>query len=277
MRRTLNGLSPRLRGNLLDSHLQRLWPRSIPAPAGEPLGGAGGGWGVTVYPRACGGTAQVKPEPDYASGLSPRLRGNPSSAVRAYGRDGSIPAPAGEPLSTSMGRPGCMVYPRACGGTGLRGGGAVAACGLSPRLRGNRDLTGGKYSCERSIPAPAGEPRPTYPWARGKRVYPRACGGTLSREQRAAAAAGLSPRLRGNRVNGARAVGETRSIPAPAGEPQMSEPDASPVEGLSPRLRGNQRQMMPNRIHVGSIPAPAGEPIPGICSGQLVLQRRVVW
>ena len=94
-----HGLSPRLRGNLLDkvNHLSSY--RSIPAPAGEPVAGIAGGCEVTVYPRACGGTAPASRRLTCHYGLSPRLRGNPARSNAPRLPAWSIPAPAGEPVS----------------------------------------------------------------------------------------------------------------------------------------------------------------------------------
>ena len=113
------------------------------------------------------------------------------------------------------------VYPRACGGTagvtsGCRG---MVTSGLSPRVRGNRALSG--------LPSRA-----------TTGVYPRACGGTDRLAEtwllhvrsiparageppgiRNSALTGLSPRVRGNRPIKAMLTRAGRSIPARAGEP----------------------------------------------------------
>ena len=70
------GLSPRVRGNREHPMHKAAALRSIPACAGEPLGGRG--WQATekVYPRVCGGTAMLPPVRLHAHGLSPRVRGN---------------------------------------------------------------------------------------------------------------------------------------------------------------------------------------------------------
>ena len=96
-----SGLSPRLRGNR-DHEQRRLRAGgSIPAPAGKPPSKRAGPRQRTVYPRACGETARSGPKARFTAGLSPRLRGN----LRVDGRPrlprGSIPAPAGKPLSAS--------------------------------------------------------------------------------------------------------------------------------------------------------------------------------
>ena len=91
------GLSPRLRGNQRRRRSTSCWPRSIPAPAGEPgvhlLAEPGG----PVYPRACGGTAAGSSRVPGCAGLSPRLRGNLRFQLHLYSLGRSIPAPAGEP------------------------------------------------------------------------------------------------------------------------------------------------------------------------------------
>ena len=74
---TMEGLSPRLRGNPPAALAASFALGSIPAPAGEPhihyVAHDHGG----VYPRACGGTSSPSLAFVTESGLSPRLRGNP--------------------------------------------------------------------------------------------------------------------------------------------------------------------------------------------------------
>ena len=167
-----------------------------------------------------------------------------------------------------------------CGGTrsDLEHGGNDS--GLSPRVRGNRDAVPLPQVALRSIPACAGEPRPSRspacPWT----VYPRVCGGTGPPTANALPAAGLSPRVRGNRQSPAPSGCASRSIPACAGEPcrlpyrlvngevyprvcggTLSRPayDAE-RRGLSPRVRGNRHSSNCRRRGRWSIPACAGEP-----------------
>ena len=73
--------------------------------------------------------------------------------------EGSIPAPAGEPGRRRSGIIYARVYPRACGGTEHEKDCVRVFGGLSPRLRGNPSLVTLIPEGERSIPAPAGEPR----------------------------------------------------------------------------------------------------------------------
>ena len=169
------GLSPRVRGNLLEL---QVYPRVAP-------------------PRVCGGTSARHVVTAMGAGLSPRVRGNPRKPTsgRVYprvcggtrgvviqenrpacagdhrGASGSIPACAGEPPQELAKR--LKVYPRVCGGTDTGSATLWSSNGLSPRVRGNP-------MGRRSIPACAGEP--PRPGSCGtERVYPRVCGGTISR------------------------------------------------------------------------------------------------
>ena len=152
---------------------------SIPAPAGEPLGDAVPSLQVAVYPRACGGTEGALSANADAGGLSPRLRGNHLLAYLCRCWFGSIPAPAGEPLVFAGSPDVLRVYPRACGGTMNMSSVGMSIAGLSPRLRGNHRSIPTTPQYRRSIPAPAGEPRPASNISGLGGVYPRACGGTI--------------------------------------------------------------------------------------------------
>ena len=95
-RRPQRGLSPRVRGKREPARRHHPRPRSIPACAGEaPLRMAqtGTAW---VYPRVCGGSAFPLLKAGVPTGLSPRVRGKPSTPSKCQRRRGSIPACAGE-------------------------------------------------------------------------------------------------------------------------------------------------------------------------------------
>ena len=132
-----------------------------------------------------------------------------------------------------------------------------------------------------SIPARAGEPGRRRGSCRRRSVYPRACGGTSRRAGARAPARGLSPRVRGNRVNDDHVAHPDGSIPARAGEPNAqtnftNSPKVYPracggtqranqfhqfAKGLSPRVRGNPFVVNRGGGWPGSIPARAGEPL----------------
>ncbi len=152
--------------------------------------------------------------------------------------------------------------------------------GLSPRVRGNRAHRLRMDVCQRSIPARAGEPRCEARNHRAFAVYPRACGGTGDRPFLIPPAAGLSPRVRGNRMTLTSPGATLGSIPARAGEPRASAVQSlrssvypracggtswrrrsrSSSLGLSPRVRGNRAVLGAGFGAVWSIPARAGEP-----------------
>ena len=78
---SLDGLSPRVRGNpCRTSHLSNPGG-SIPARAGEPAMRIPIQRSVTVYPRACGGTPKQYYSRTSTTGLSPRVRGNPQQVA----------------------------------------------------------------------------------------------------------------------------------------------------------------------------------------------------
>ena len=91
------GLSPRVRGNRATFAFSGALGGSIPACAGKPSNArqtCRPGW---VYPRVCGETAPIAPDPGADQGLSPRVRGNLRLEDPDCGNSGSIPACAGKP------------------------------------------------------------------------------------------------------------------------------------------------------------------------------------
>ena len=183
---TYRGLSPRVRGNLGLSAVQRL--------PNFPEG---------LSPRVRGNrNRQRRNEP---SDLSPRVRGNRASITYSSDRQQVYPRVCGgtSTQQSPTSRPGVtQVYPRVCGGTHhclVRRQSPVY-----PRVCGGTFL----WWDPRSIPACAGEPLSSnlvqpgsIPALRqGRRVYPRVCGGTLRRVRAdLSSSEGLSPRVRGNR------------------------------------------------------------------------------
>ena len=167
-----------------------------------------------------------------------------------------------------------------CGGTCQRELSVAGGWGLSPRVRGNRQLAGRGLCARRSIPACAGEPFHDDVEDDFIRVYPRVCGGTSRKRAAAASAIGLSPRVRGNPQRRRDCLRARRSIPARAGEPVAGRrvvvsarvyprvcggtpPQRSLLSyagGLSPRVRGNLVSSRAPASGRRSIPACAGEP-----------------
>ena len=234
-----------------------------------------------VYPRVCGGTASYKRQRTGCLGLSPRVRGNPKTLEAATVDGRSIPACAGEPRRRRCDSLPSRVYPRVCGGTLGAALLEAGVKGLSPRVRGNLVVGAEDLHLRRSIPACAGEPGARIAWRTCSAVYPRVCGGTKRIGQIDEAAAGLSPRVRGNRSTRVKYERIQGSIPACAGEPscrpsrQRPRPvyprvcggtsppllRSSNAGGLSPRVRGNHSSTTSSNVPARSIPACAGEPL----------------
>ena len=216
---SVQGLSPRVRGNRVLVLHDLDAEGSIPACAGEPGPVAGYRCHGRVYPRVCGGTSLPLPHPKRWRGLSPRVRGNQRQFQPAGHNRRSIPACAGEPPAVLARTWRTWVYPRVCGGTSKTTGGPSSEPGLSPRVRGNPSLAAPAGCWRRSIPACAGEPAGARHSRQHTGVYPRVCGGTLTVLLLALVAIGLSPRVRGNRQVLRSRVASAGSIPACAGNP----------------------------------------------------------
>ena len=214
-----SGLSPRMRGNPFFLGGIATSSGSIPAYAGEPLERACAAANDRVYPRVCGGTKATPLSVSRSRGLSPRMRGNRTATAAGNLIHGSIPAYAGEPASYARAALADAVYPRVCGGTGLRAAAPGLIKGLSPRMRGNHAKLVIRIHPAGSIPAYAGEPAAGVATSGVAAVYPRVCGGTQLTANRHANRAGLSPRMRGNRGELGSIRSSAGSIPAYAGEP----------------------------------------------------------
>ena len=134
----LAGLSPRVRGNRTSHCQHNAKLGSIPASAGKPRAIPAIASIAGVYPRECGETDFSHTAATAATGLSPRVRGNPTATPRPSTRRGSIPASAGKPAMRRNGSLMPGVYPRECGETREVAPMTRNDWGLSPRVRGNR-------------------------------------------------------------------------------------------------------------------------------------------
>ena len=239
----------------------RVMLESIPARAGEPLFAWREYGFVRVYPRACGGTYTTSAALTAPSGLSPRVRGNLYRLPTVTRHPRSIPARAGEPSPPWPTMPLRQVYPRACGGTHIRGMTEVGFKGLSPRVRGNQTVISLSWKGSRSIPARAGEPSEYLDHLITVTVYPRACGGTPSDPACLPALLGSIPARAGEPEFAVMNRKTSEVYPRACGGTAPTRTLTLPIAGLSPRVRGNQGRQDQSRLRRRSIPARAGEPI----------------
>ena len=213
-------------------------------------------------------------------GLSPRGRGSLLRNEYELVDFGSIPAWAGEPSRRPWSTCRIRVYPRVGGGARWIYRDVSQRQGLSPRGRGSRRGSIADRRSLGSIPAWAGEPASRRHRHYRTGVYPRVGGGAWLDRSDDRQAEGLSPRGRGSPEGVVVTFKMDGSIPAWAGEPQISASVASlsrvyprvgggaidkapantRVEGLSPRGRGSLSRPSGPFVVSGSIPAWAGEP-----------------
>ena len=268
---TLEGLSPRGRGNPARRGLRQIMARSIPAWAGKPAGRGSPSRSAQVYPRVGGETRRAIVLRTPRGGLSPRGRGNLGQLLAAVELSRSIPAWAGKPRGMRPCAAAATVYPRVGGETSQTPTSATPGRGLSPRGRGNPTFSSAATFWIGSIPAWAGKP-PGWSGMVAPTSLPR----------------GLSPRGRGNQRPVRGELDRSRSIPAWAGKPgacrrRTTAPKVYPRvggetryvgrrrwshDGLSPRGRGNRRESAVRAAGGGSIPAWAGKPVEALPLGR---------
>ena len=171
-------------------------------------------------------------------------------------------------------------YPRVCGATANRCSALARFAGLSPRVRGNRNINASSISKDGPIPACAGQPTFHTLLNGATGAYPRVCGATAPCDVLLNWMEGLSPRVRGNLLGFGQGGHAEGPIPACAGQPRSKAPFSGvwwayprvcgatpaaheldyPHPGLSPRVRGNRSSDIQVLCQVGPIPACAGQP-----------------
>jgi len=276
----LRGLSPLARGNqraLLGSMAP---PGTIPARAGQPTPRPRACPADWDYPRSRGATNIFFNEDMYNAGLSPLARGNLLAAAGALPTSGTIPARAGQPSCLPTTAMPDRDYPRSRGATMYTPITFSDGAGLSQLARGNLSAGIGKCSYVGTIPARAGQPRPTRTRSATSMDYPRSRGATTRCATPRMRRRGLSPLARGNRADTGHADSSRRTIPARAGQPATAGTPACECRdyprsrgatrrlargrrrrsGLSPLARGNHRHWTLDIGRVGTIPARAGQP-----------------
>ena len=170
------GLSPRVRGIRLHWGCYLLRRGSIPACTGNPSCQGQCRRYCWVYPRVYGESAGVSGDVFAETGLSPRVRGIPSTR-RHNGKDcRSIPACTGNPPRRGARAGSLRVYPRVYGESAHVRMRRTSQTGLSPRVRGIRAEMERSASDGRSIPACTGNPIELLCSVPVTQVYPRVYG-----------------------------------------------------------------------------------------------------
>ena len=212
------------------------------------------------------------------TGSSPRVRGTGSRPGPLRPARRFIPACAGNGSTRRRSGPRGTVHPRVCGERREQNEQEQSYDGSSPRVRGTVARSAERRRLRRFIPACAGnggadrcEPPPCS-------VHPRVCGERVRIEGEPGRERGSSPRVRGTAPIPGCTPGETRFIPACAGNgltlPSPSSPrtvhprvcgerldpgdDQGQEFGSSPRVRGTDRWRAADRARRRFIPACAG-------------------
>ena len=191
------GSSPRVRGTAQHYRARDFSTRFIPARAGNGAISATTVQAPSVHPRACGERLLRTDTLSRSRGSSPRVRGTGPNASIHIKLLRFIPAPAGNgsyrPESTFY----PPVHPRACGERVAVETIISDSIGSSPRLRGTVLYRPLDLTCQRFIPAPAGNGRSAHGALRRRTVHPRACGEREPDQTFEVVIDGSSPRLRG--------------------------------------------------------------------------------
>ena len=180
-------------------------------------------------------------------GLSPRVRGIHALHASSLQQSGSIPACTGNPVVNTVCAHFLWVYPRVYGESHQEVCIMANGPGLSPRVRG---IPGGGHQGRAehgSIPACTGNPARHLGGAGDCRVYPRVYGESLLDETGHPGDAGLSPRVRGIRVQVWADGLDQGSIPACTGNPAGST-TISAHRRVYPRVYGESQSGGENRI-----------------------------
>ena len=142
------------------------------------------------------------------------------------------------------------VHPRVCGEQPAGAAEIAAEIGSSPRVRGTDRLSGVGVLVARFIPACAGN-RDFHPVKYfQKTVHPRVCGEQLVVRRLPTVSLGSSPRVRGTERQGRQQTGESRFIPACAGNRRPGIPLRRPPP-VHPRVCGEQRAGVDRAIAEG--------------------------
>ena len=189
-----------------------------------------------------------------------------------------IPAYAGNTSFEATFLPDPWDHPRVCGEHSPQAQNLIIAVGSSPHMRGTPLGLGYELARQWIIPAYAGNTRLHHASAQAVRDHPRICGEHDAAADAWVKAAGSSPHMRGTLKLKLPAFGNTRIIPAYAGNTRRNAPrirqawdhpricgehymppfDVGVAQGSSPHMRGTRTYVHKRFPQFGIIPAYAG-------------------
>ena len=236
-RRGAAGSSPQARGTPASSRAKKVFPRFIPAGAGNTHRSDSERIRLSVHPRRRG-EHTLEPYPVHQrDGSSPQARGTPPPGCRRQPPTRFIPAGAG---NTPSRLPLCVtgpVHPRRRGEHFCAGQPRRGRCGSSPQARGTPDCRLPAVTYRRFIPAGAGNTRNLWPAYRCTSVHPRRRGEHPNGDSTHISTSGSSPQARGTPPEGHRTCSRRRFIPAGAGNTRRPY-ETTRSETVHPRRRG---------------------------------------
>ena len=150
------GLSPRLWGTAVSSHVPVRRTRFIPTPVGNGLRNGITARSRSVYPHACGERRAIREHNRASGGLSPRLWGTVGIIQDEISTYRFIPTPVGNGPSHRTRSHWHPVYPHACGERVKTVPSSPSCAGLSPRLWGTVSGADATAMAFRFIPTPVG-------------------------------------------------------------------------------------------------------------------------
>ncbi len=217
----IGGSSPRVRGTPTTANQRSVGQRIIPACAGDACRAARPHPPAPDHPRVCGGRFSASSANTSGTGSSPRVRGTLVDTRLRQVAARIIPACAGDAHRCATMSRRSADHPRVCGGRLDAGAKDDGLTGSSPRVRGTPAPARAAHGVDRIIPACAGDAtRPTSS-AAARPDHPRVCGGRARPADADGAEAGSSPRVRGTHTNTQPQGGDTRIIPACAGDAKL--------------------------------------------------------
>ena len=191
-----------------------------------------------AHPRVCGENCCHLGGPFSRWGSSPRVRGKQRTEEMDPVERRLIPACAGKTFSCEVETRWQEAHPRVCGENLLPRGNVIKGLGSSPRVRGKRYHSLGKWQTWGLIPACAGKTNLFGLGPFSLRAHPRVCGENSMMEAVMNRCGGSSPRVRGKPGSIQPNSFPTVAHPRVCGENCVNSDVPRQRSGSSPRVRG---------------------------------------